>query len=320
MWTCLAQGLPSDVNSSRPPTHDPWMPPSAYCLTAVPLALTLNLLVLGVNLGQRASMMLPDVYFTNMSLASFVLAIVSTWRLLGGSWAWSGQPCLALYVLFNVSSLVFVYSAVLLGLDYFVELSLASVQLSSAYQPRHVCEFLWGGSALASLSSLLSYACIKLAPSPLECASLQTGELGDAILFFVGFLVPLVAAVYSLVLIGRLHKEEEPSPFLCPRPQPQLLRLLAGTAPLTLLLWLPYHCSLLLDLLQSLQGGGGRPREAEPETWAAFKVASEVLGYASGWAVPVLYLTLRPQFWDRFWRTKAHIARHLPPLRGTAPV
>ncbi|MGH0134943.1 UNVERIFIED_CONTAM: hypothetical protein FKN15_020514 [Acipenser sinensis] len=287
MWACLENQPPT--NASFPLILALSVTSTVYALIFIPLGLTFNLLVLAANFRQQASMKMPDIYFSNMALASLVLNSVAIGRLLSCDWALRGEVCLGFFVLFNVSSPAFIYSSTLLGLDYFIELTLSYTHLSSAYKMCRVCEFIWGGSALASLSSLLSYACAKIADSTQKCAKLHPRELGNAILFFVGFLIPGAAVLYSLVLIYHLRKD--PQPFL--NPQPYLWCLLLVTVPLTFLLWLPYHGSLFLDLVESL---GPWEWVTDPGTLTYIKKASEILAYSCSWAIALLYLTLRKSF------------------------
>uniref|UniRef100_A0A8C4SBV4 G-protein coupled receptors family 1 profile domain-containing protein n=1 Tax=Erpetoichthys calabaricus TaxID=27687 RepID=A0A8C4SBV4_ERPCA len=291
MWRCLKdQSLP---NASCPWTPALEITSKVYMFFFIPLSLTFNILVFGVNLFHRSSIRMTDIYFTNIALAGMTLNLVASGRLLGAEWMLGSAPCLALFALFNVSSLAFIYSATLLGLDYFIELTLPQTYLSGQYRTHHVCEFIWGGATLSSLSSLLSYACSMMAEDIQECGRLHTQEVGVAILLFVGFLVPAVTILYSVGLVYRVGKEAD----LLSTPQPSLRPLLLVAGPLTFCLWLPHHGSLLLDLLNST---GFLKLAAKTCLLLQVKRGSELLAYSSGWAITLLYLALRREFWKRF--------------------
>ncbi|MGH0121456.1 UNVERIFIED_CONTAM: hypothetical protein FKN15_009109 [Acipenser sinensis] len=88
MWACLENQPPT--NASCPLTLALSVTSTAYALIFIPLGLTFNLLVLAVNFRQQASMKMPDIYFSNMALASLVLNSVAIGRLLSCDWALRG--------------------------------------------------------------------------------------------------------------------------------------------------------------------------------------------------------------------------------------
>uniref|UniRef100_H2ZVC4 G protein-coupled receptor 146 n=2 Tax=Latimeria chalumnae TaxID=7897 RepID=H2ZVC4_LATCH len=308
MWMCILSQQNSNSTSFMDGQHALGVASSvlsiAYAMLCLPLGLLFNFLILVVNFGLKSSAKMPDVYFTNMALAGLVLNVVSALQVLGPDhllwplWNSRQELCTVSFIFFNMAALVSVYSTVLFGLDYCIEMILPHTYISSAYNTKHVCHFLWGGATLASFPSLLFYICSKVADKAHECSKLQTKEAGDAIMFFTGFVVPSAGMAYSLwllffpktkwVLLLRADSS---------RLDLSLRRLLLTTASLQFLLWLPYYSALLVDITQAsfdLKGKLGGPG-----VFQFLKGFSELLAFTSSSVVPLLYKSLRNNFSSR---------------------
>ncbi|XP_059809201.1 probable G-protein coupled receptor 146 [Hypanus sabinus] len=270
----------------------------AYLLVCFPLGLIFNVLVLIVNLRHKLSINMPDVYFTNMALAGLILNLVAFLQLLSPDhllwpvWAFGREVCMGSFILFNMAALVSIYSATLLSLDCFIEQALPHTYMSSVYNTKHVCTFVWGGAALASFSSLLFYICNKISDQTHDCSRLQTKELGDAIMFFTGFLVPAVGVSCALGLILRKRRPLWLSG--PPRPEPSAQRLLLATVLVQFALWLPYNLALLVSTAHFITRAEGSGRFLSRLHF--LRGACELLAYLSTCAVPILYKYLQKAF------------------------
>ncbi|GCC42414.1 probable G-protein coupled receptor 146 [Chiloscyllium punctatum] len=276
---------------------------TAYLVVGFPLGLILNGLVLVVNLRHKLSILMPDVYFTNMALAGFILNLVAFLQLLGPDhllwpvWTFGRELCMASFILFNTAALVSTYSVTLLSLDCSIERVLPHTYMSSAYNTRHVCSFVWGGAALASFSSLLFYVCSKISEELDDCSQLQTKELGDAIMVFTGLLAPIAGVSYALWLI------------LCPRKggpyrlaesswlDPCIRELLLATVSTHFALWLPYYLTLLVSTAHFVTRSEGDRHF--PKLLHFLRGASELLAYLSSCALPIIYKHLQKSFDSR---------------------
>uniref|UniRef100_UPI00398E71B3 probable G-protein coupled receptor 146 n=1 Tax=Pristiophorus japonicus TaxID=55135 RepID=UPI00398E71B3 len=273
---------------------------TGYLILCFPLGLSFNVLVLVVNLRHKLSINMLDVYFTNMALAGLILNLVAFLQLLGPdhllwpAWTFGREVCMASFILFNMAALVSTYSATLLSLDCFIEQAVPHTYMSSVYNTKHICSFVWGGASLASFSSLLFYVCSKLSDQVRDCSELQAKELGDAIMFFTGFVVPAAGAGYAFRLIlcareSRSLRLSEP-----PRLDPSVQRLLLATVLVQFALWLPYYLTLLVSTARFVTRARG---EAQSDDMLHFlRGACELLAYLSTCAVPITYRYLQKTF------------------------
>ncbi|XP_069763844.1 probable G-protein coupled receptor 146 [Narcine bancroftii] len=270
----------------------------AYLIVCFPLGLVFNGLVLIVNLRHKVSINMSDVYFTNMALAGLILNLVALLQLLGPDhllwpvWAFGQEVCMGSFILFNVAALVSIYSATLLSLDCFIEQALPRTYMSSVYKTKLVCSFVWGGATLASFSSLLFYICSKISDQDRDCSQLQAKELGDAIMFFTGFLVPAAGVGCALCLIWR--KLQPPWRTQASRLGPSVQRLLLATVLVQFGLWLPYHLTLLASTAHFVTRAEGSSLLANRTHF--LRGSCELLAYLSTCAVPLLYKYLQKTF------------------------
>ncbi|XP_038639285.1 probable G-protein coupled receptor 146 [Scyliorhinus canicula] len=276
---------------------------TAYLIVCFPLGLIFNVLVLVVNLRHKLSINMPDVYFTNMALAGLILNLVAFLQLLGPDhllwpvWTFGRELCMASFILFNMAALVSIYSATLLSLDCFIERALPHTYMSSVYNTKHVCSFVWGGAALASFSSLLFYVCSKISEEVDDCSKLQTKELGDAIMFFTGLVVPTAGVGYAFRLIlcprkSHLFQLAESS-----RLDPSIQRLLLATVLAQFALWLPYYLTLLVSTAHFVTRARDDVRFANLLHF--LRGGCELLAYVSTCAVPMIYKCLQRTFDSR---------------------
>lgn len=271
-----------------------------YLAIGVPLGLGYNALLVLVNLQDQSGMSMPDVYFVNMAVAGLVLSALAPAHLLGPSasgwalWRFSGEVHVTLLVLFDVCALVTMYSAALLSLDCYIARALPRTYMSSVYNARHVCGFVWGGALLASFSSLLFYICSHVAARVVECAKMQDTEAADAIMLLVGYLVPGLAALYALVLISRLRKEDTPLDQDSGRLEPSAHRLLLATVCAQFGLWTPHYLTLLGHTSLALRG---KPADGQPlRALLLAKDVSRLLAFSSSAVTPLLYRHLSRSF------------------------
>uniref|UniRef100_A0A8D1DD58 G-protein coupled receptors family 1 profile domain-containing protein n=1 Tax=Sus scrofa TaxID=9823 RepID=A0A8D1DD58_PIG len=271
-----------------------------YLLVGVPLGLGYNALLLLVNLHDPAGMTMPDVYFANMAVAGLVLGALAPAHLLGpGASGWAvwdlgSEVRVTLLVLFNVSALVALYSTALLGLDCYIERALPRSYMSSVYNTRHVCGFVWGGALLASFSSLLSYICSHVAARVAECSRMQDAQAADAILVLIGYLVPALAALYALVLIARVRKQATPLDQDAGGLDPAAHRLLVATVCTQFGLWTPHYLTLLG---RTVLAARGKPVDGQHlGVLLLARDLSRLLAFCSSSALPLLYRYINRSF------------------------
>ncbi|XP_018886321.1 probable G-protein coupled receptor 146 isoform X1 [Gorilla gorilla gorilla] len=269
-------------------------------VVGVPVGLCYNALLVLANLHSKASMTMPDVYFVNMAVAGLVLSALAPVHLLGppsSRWAlWSagGEVHVALQIPFNVSSLVAMYSTALLSLDHYIERALPRTYMASVYNTRHVCGFVWGGALLTSFSSLLFYICSHVSTRALECAKMQNAEAADATLVFIGYVVPALAALYALVLLSRVRREDTPLDRDTGRLEPSAHRLLVATVCTQFGLWTPHY---LILLGHTVIISRGKPVDAHYLGLLHFvKDFSKLLAFSSSFVTPLLYRYMNQSF------------------------
>ncbi|XP_006859946.1 PREDICTED: probable G-protein coupled receptor 146 [Chrysochloris asiatica] len=272
-----------------------------YLLVGLPLGLGYNALLVLANLHSRRTMSMPDVYFVNMAVAGLVLGVLAPAYLLGPAhthwalWRLSSEVQITLLTLFHVSALVTMYSAALLSLDCYIERALPRTYMSSVYNTRHVCGFVWGGALLTSFSSLLFHICSHVSSRLAECADMRSTEAADAIMVLVGYVVPALATLYALVLIARLRKEDTPLGHgEAGRLEPSEHRLLGVTVGTQLGLWTPYYLTLLGQVLVAAKG---RPMESHYlGVLPLVKDLARLLAFSSSSVTPLIYRHMDKSF------------------------
>ncbi|XP_039735160.1 G-protein coupled receptor 146 isoform X2 [Pteropus medius] len=291
-----------------------------YLVVGVPVGLAYNALLVLVNLHDQSSMSMPDVYFVNMAVAGLILSALAPAHLLGPAasgwalWGFSGEVHVTLLVLFDVCALVTMYSTALLSLDCYIARALPRTYMSSVYNARHVCGFVWGGALLASFSSLLLHICSHVAAQAVECAKMQDTEAADAIMVFVGYLVPGLAALYALVLISRLRKEDTPLDQDSGRLDPSVHRLLVATVCAQFGLWTPHYLMLLGHTSLALRG---KPADGHPlRALLLAKDVSRLLAFSSSSVMPLLYRHISRSFPGKLQR----LMKRVPCGRRSCPV
>ncbi|XP_008562422.1 PREDICTED: probable G-protein coupled receptor 146 [Galeopterus variegatus] len=290
-----------------------------YLTMGVPVGLGYNALLVLVNLHSKSSMTMPDVYFVNMAIAGLVLSTLAPVHLLSppnsrwALWSFSSEVHVTLLTLFNVSSLVTMYSTALLSLDYYIERALPRTYMASVYNTRHVCGFVWGGALLTSFSSLLIYICSHVSTRITECSKMQDTEAADAIMVFIGYAVPALAVLYALVLISRIRKEDTPLDQDW-RLDPSVHRLLVATVYTQFGLWTPYYLTLLGHTVLISRG---KPVDAYYMGIVHFaKDLSKFLAFSSSFVMPLLYRYMNKTFPSKLRRLikKMHCGhRHCSP-------
>ncbi|XP_053782201.1 probable G-protein coupled receptor 146 isoform X1 [Desmodus rotundus] len=271
-----------------------------YLVVGVPVGLGYNSLLILVNLHDQGSMAMPDVYFVNMAVAGLLLSALAPALLLGPSasgwapWGSGSEAHVTLLLLFDVCALVTVYCTALLSLDYYIERALPRTYMSSAYNSRHVCGFIWGGALLTSFSSLLFYICSHVAARLVECTQMQHTEAADAIMLFIGYLVPGLAVLYALALVARIHKQDTPLDQELGRLDPSVHRLLVATVCTQFGLWTPHYLTLLGHTALALRG---RPVDRQHLGMLLFaKDLSRCLALSSSAVTPLLYRYINRSF------------------------
>ncbi|KAM5229443.1 G-protein coupled receptor 146 [Ctenodactylus gundi] len=270
-----------------------WVLSLLYLVAGVPVGLGYNMLLVLANLSSKGTMTMPDVYFVNMAVAGLVLGALAPAHLLGpphsrwAPWTLGSEAQVTLLILFNVASLVTMYSTALLSLDYYIERALPRTYMASVYNTRHVCGFVWGGALLTSFSSLLFYICSHVSSRVAECATMRNTEAADAILVLIGYVVPGMAVLYALVLIARVHKEATPLDQDTGRLEPWVHRLLVATVCTQFGLWTPHYLTLLGH---AVLASWGRPVDGHSlGVLHLAKDLSKVLALASSSVTPLLY-------------------------------
>ncbi|XP_076865399.1 G-protein coupled receptor 146 [Brachyhypopomus gauderio] len=298
-----------------------------YLIVCFPLSLCYNALLVAVNLSNKVSMTMPDVYFVNMAIAGLVLNLVAPVELLGPgftrwpAWEYDDEVYITLLILFNVSSLVIMYSTTLLSLDYYIERALPRTYMSSVYNTKHVCGFIWGGAVLTSFSSLLFYVCNHVSAKIMECSKMQNREAADAIMLLIGYAVPAVAVLYASTLILRIRKQATPLDQDSARLDPSTHRLLLVCVCVQFALWTPYYASLLV--LTLTEAPTGRTAGTRQTTAYAFLCGvAQVLAFCSSLAMPLLYRQMNHSFSHRLQRLlkRLHCADRTCPHERTAAV
>ncbi|XP_048817435.1 probable G-protein coupled receptor 146 isoform X1 [Lagopus muta] len=277
-----------------------------YLIICFPIGLCYNGLLVLVNLYNKATMTMPDVYFVNIAIAGLIINTLAPMYLLGlantkwAIWNSNNEVYITLLILFNVSSLVTMYSTTLLSLDYYIERALPRTYMSSVYNTKHVCGFIWGGAMLTSFSSLLFYVCNHVSTKIIECSKMQNKEAADAIMVFIGYVVPAVAVLYALILILRIRKEATPLDQDTGRLDPSVHRLLIATVCTQFTLWTPYYITLLVSTFTYARG---RPADENYSRILHFtKVLSKFLAFSSSFVMPLLYRYINKNFPNKLRR------------------
>lgn len=297
----------------------------AYLLVGFPLGLCYNALLVAVNLSNKASMTMPDVYFVNMAIAGLVLNLVAPAQLLSTGftrwpvWDYGHEVHVTLLILFNVCALVLMYSTTLLSLDYYIERALPRTYMSSVYNTKHVCGFIWGGAVLTSFSSLLFYVCNHISAKMAECSKMQNREAADAIMMLIGYAVPAVAVLYAFLLILRIRKESTPLDQDSARLDPSIHRLLLASVCVHFVLWTPYYMTLLVHTVAGPLGSaggsgvgvGGRPLPS----YHLVRCVSKLLAFSSSFAMPLMYRRMNRNFSGKLRR----LLRRLPCRERSCP-
>lgn len=273
-----------------------------YLIVCFPVALCYNALLVVVNLSNKVSMTMPDVYFVNMAIAGLVLNLVAPIELLGPdftlwpAWEPNDEVYITLLILFNISSLVIMYSTALLSLDYYIERALPRTYMSSVYNTKHVCGFIWGGAVLTSFSSLLFYVCNHVSAKILECSKMQNKEAADVIMTLIGYAVPAAAVLYALCLILRIRKESTALDQDSGRMDPSIHRLLLACVAIQFVLWTPYYTTLLV--LTMAEAPAMRPGG----TYYFLRSFSLLLAFTSSFAMPLMYRKMNKNFAHKLQR------------------
>lgn len=274
-----------------------------YLLVCFPLGLCYNALLVVVNLSNKVSMTMPDVYFVNMAIAGLVLNLVAPVQLLSPTftrwhvWDYNNEVYITLLILFNISSLVIMYSTTLLSLDYYIERALPRTYMSSVYNTKHVCGFIWGGAVLTSFSSLLFYVCNHISTKMVECSKMQNKEAADAIMMFIGYVVPAVAVFYAFVLILRIRKESTPLDQDSARLDPSIHRLLLASVCVQFVLWTPYYMTLLVHTVAGPPG-----YVSSVPTYYFVCCVSKLLAFSSSFVMPLMYRRMNRNFSSKLQR------------------
>ncbi|KAK0131691.1 putative G-protein coupled receptor 146 [Merluccius polli] len=310
-----------------------------YLAVCFPLGLCYNALLVAVNLSNKVSMTMPDVYFVNMAIAGLVLNVVAPVELLGPHftrwpvWDYNNEVYITLLILFNVSSLVTMYSTTLLSLDYYIERALPRTYMSSVYNTKHVCGFIWGGAVLTSFSSLLFYVCNHVSTKIIECSKMQNKEAADAIMMFIGYVVPAAAVLYALALILRIRKESTPLDQDSARLDPSIHRLLLASVCVQFALWTPYYLTLLVHTVVGAPaaaagghhgGGGGRGGGGAGgrgfTTYYFLRCVAELMAFSSSFAMPLMYRQMNKNFSHKLQRLlkRLHCGKRACPRERSA--
>ncbi|KAL4624380.1 putative G-protein coupled receptor 146 [Arapaima gigas] len=277
-----------------------------YLIICLPVGLCYNVLLVVVNLSNKGSMTMPDVYFVNVAIAGLVLSVVAPVELLGPRftrwpiWDYNNEIYITLLILFNISSLVVMYSTTLLSLDYYIERALPRTYMSSVYNTKHVCGFIWGGAVLTSFSSLLFYVCNHVSAKIIECSKMQNKEAADAIMIFIGYVVPAVAVLYAFVLILRIRKEATPLDQDSGRLDPSIHRLLLTSVCVQFVLWTPYYMTLLVHMLLSHHGLYLQVSQAT--VYYFLERLSDLLAFSSSFVTPLMYRKMNKNFSHKLQR------------------
>ncbi len=156
--------------------------------------------------------------------------------------------------------------------------------MSSVYNTKHVCGFIWGGAVLTSFSSLLFYVCNHVSTKIIECSKMQNKEAADAIMMFIGYVVPAVAVLYAFVLILRIRKESTPLDQDSGRLDPSIHRLLLASVVCAV--------SSMDSILHDLTGAHSGWSSWEPfheqhlTTYFFLRCLSELLAFCSSLLFP----------------------------------
>ncbi|XP_075421629.1 G-protein coupled receptor 146 isoform X2 [Ascaphus truei] len=271
-----------------------------YLIICFPVGLCYNVLLVLVNLYNKATMTMPDVYFVNIAIAGLIINAVAPVYLLGPVytkwflWSFGNEVYITLLILFNVSSLVIMYSTTLLSLDYYIECALPRTYMSSVYNTKHVCGFIWGGAVLTSFSSLLFYICNHVSTKIIECSKMQNREAADAIMILIGYVVPVLAVAYALVLILQIRKEVTPLDQDSGRLDPSVHRLLIATVCTQFVLWTPYYITLVVNTFTD-----ARVKSADWHYMRTFYFVQDLanfLAFSSSFVMPILHRHINKNF------------------------
>ncbi|XP_040212672.1 probable G-protein coupled receptor 146 [Rana temporaria] len=309
MWSCEDFNYTDNIQDQRL-CHDfhlvLFVLSILYLIICFPTGLCYNVQLVLVNLYNKATMTMPDVYFVNMAIAGFIINAVAPVYLLGPEytkwslWSFGNEVYITLLILFNVSSLVIMYSTTLLSLDYYIECALPRTYMSSVYNTKHVCGFIWGGAVLTSFSSLLFYICNHVSTKIIECSKMQNREAADAIMVLIGYVVPVLAVLYALVLILQIRKEETPLDQDSGRLDPSVHRLLIATVCTQFILWTPYYATLMVNTFTNIHVKSTDHRFMR--TFHFIEGLSSFLAFSSSFVMPLLHRHINKNFHNKLQR------------------
>uniref|UniRef100_A0A8C5WE16 G-protein coupled receptors family 1 profile domain-containing protein n=1 Tax=Leptobrachium leishanense TaxID=445787 RepID=A0A8C5WE16_9ANUR len=275
-----------------------------YLIICFPTGLCYNVQLVLVNLYNKATMTMPDVYFVNMAIAGLIINALAPVYLLGPAytkwslWNFGNEVYITLLILFNVSSLVIMYSTTLLSLDYYIECALPRTYMSSVYNTKHVCGFVWGGAVLTSFSSLLFYICNHISTKIIECSKMQNREAADAIMVLIGYVVPVLAVTYALALILHIRKEETPLDQDSGRLDPSVHKLLIATVCTQFLLWTPYYIILMVKTFTNVKSND----LTYIRTLQFIEGLANFLAFSSSFVMPLLHRNINKNFHSKLQR------------------
>lgn len=150
---------------------------------------------------------------------------------------------------------------------------------------------------LTSFSSLLFYVCNHVSTKMIECSKMQNKEAADAIMMFIGYVVPAVAVLYAFVLILRIRKESTPLDQDSARLDPSIHRLLLASVCVQFVLWTPYYMTLLVH---TIAGSPGSFSNRHP--YYFLKCVAKLLAFSSSFAMPLMYRQMNKNFSNKLQR------------------
>lgn len=129
---------------------------------------------------------------------------------------------------------------------------------------------------------------------------MQNQEAADAIMVFIGYVVPAIAVLYALTLILRIRKEATPLDQDTGRLDPSVHRLLIATVCTQFTLWTPYYVILLVSTFTNLRGRIPDVNSIQILHFAT--ILSKFLAFSSSFVMPLLYRYINKNFPNKLRR------------------
>lgn len=129
---------------------------------------------------------------------------------------------------------------------------------------------------------------------------MQNKEAADAIMLLIGYVVPVVAVLYALLLIFRIRNKATPLDMDSAQMDPSMHCLLLALVCIQILLWTPYYMVLLAHTVLAPGREASRAGHVSGVTATSMQLflrcLSVLLALSSSFAIPLVYKRMNKNF------------------------